>query len=114
MGALFLVSVCNYFFPFMQQRQLSESATTFMTGLAISGYLFPLIKVVELLAGLALLTGRFVALAAVVIFPITLNILLYHVFLDPGGILMAGLLFGGNIFLAIVYRDRYKMVFAAK
>jgi len=47
-------------------------------------YLMPLLKVTELLCGLAFISGRFVPLATVVIFPITLNILLFHTFLAPG------------------------------
>lgn len=66
------------------------------------------IKLVELICAIAFLSGRFVPLAAVVIFPITVNILLFHAFLEPSGLPVSILLLLGNLFLAWNYRDRYK------
>jgi len=66
------------------------------------------IKLVELICAIAFLSGRFVQLAAVVIFPITVNILLFHAFLEPSGLPVSILLLLGNLFLAWNYRDRYK------
>jgi putative oxidoreductase len=72
-----------------------------------SVYLLPFVKVVELLCGLAFVSGFFVPLAAVVIFPITLNILFYSAFLDPKGLPIGVLLLLGNLFLAFYHRKKY-------
>ncbi|MDP2336101.1 MAG: hypothetical protein Q8N05_06565 [Bacteroidota bacterium] len=43
-----------------------------------------------------------------------LNILLYHIFMDPSALPMAVLLMLGNLFLAYNFRDKYKTMLAAK
>jgi len=53
-------------------------------------------------------------IATVVIFPINVNILLYHVFLGPEGLPTAILLMLGNLFLAWYYREKYTAMLAAK
>jgi putative oxidoreductase len=112
MGLLFLVSVIGYFFNLMPQSPMGESATLFITGLAASGYVLPIVKVIELVVAVALLTGRFVALAIVIIFPITLNILLFHALLAPEGVAMSVFLFIANLFLAYAYRKQYSSIAA--
>ncbi|HIA01658.1 MAG TPA: DoxX family membrane protein [Myxococcales bacterium] len=61
-----------------------ESALAFMTTLADSG-LLSFIKVIELVCGLALLSGFFVPLALLVLAPIIVVITFYHLLLDPSG-----------------------------
>jgi putative oxidoreductase len=112
MGLLFLVSVIGYFFNLMPQGEMGQNATLFVTGLGASGYLLPFVKGVELLVSLALLSGKFLPLAIVVIFPITINIFLFHAFLAPEGVAMSAFLFIGNIFMAYAYRKNYAGVLA--
>jgi putative oxidoreductase len=50
------------------------------------------VKVLELLCGLALLTGFFVPLALLVLAPIIANIVFFHIALDPSGLMMGVLL----------------------
>jgi putative oxidoreductase len=114
MGLLFIVSSLGFFFNLMPQPELNASAKTFVIGMGVTGYLFPLVKVIELLCGIAFVVGRFVSLATVVIFPITVNILLFHAFLAPDGVIVPVLLFMGNLFLAFYYRKNYEMVLSLK
>ncbi len=79
-----------------------------------SGYLLPLVKTIELLCGIAFVSGRFVPLATVLIAPIAVNILLVHAFLAPEGLPVAALLFLGIIFLAFAYRKNYEPLLTAK
>ena len=53
----------------------------FISAVDATGYLFPLIGIVSLLCGLAFLANRYVALAAVILMPITVNFALFHLFL---------------------------------
>jgi uncharacterized membrane protein YphA (DoxX/SURF4 family) len=96
------------------QPELKGGVKVFMTGIEATHYLLPFIKITELLCAIAFLSGRFVPLAAVVIFPITLNILLFHAFLAPEGLPVAILLLLGNLFLAYYYRKNYATLVAAK
>ncbi len=94
----------------MPAQEMTGNTQIFMTGLFATGYIMPVVKFLELLSGVAFLTGRLVPLATVVIFPITLNIFLFHVFLEPTGLVIPAILMIGNVFLALYYRDRYQMV----
>src|SRR6476660_7750719 len=80
MGLLFVFGAAAFFFKFMPEPELKGAAKTFMEGVAASVYLMPFIKLTELVCGLLFLTGFFVPLATVMIFPVVLNILLYGIF----------------------------------
>ena len=67
-----------------------------------------------MVGGLALLVGRFVPLAVVVIFPSVVNMLLLPVFLDPAGLPMAIQLMAGLFFLADDCRGHCRPLFAMK
>jgi len=53
----------------------------FISAIAANGYLFPAIGIVLLISGLAFIFNRYVALAAVILMPITVNFALFHIFL---------------------------------
>jgi putative oxidoreductase len=113
LGLLFVVSSLGYFFNLMPAGELSESAQLFFTGMVASKYLLPVVKTIELLVGIAFLAGKFVPLATVVIFPITLNIVLFHAFLAPEGMLVPVIILLGNLFLAFRYRENYQSIVTA-
>jgi len=54
---------------------------TFISAINANGYLFPAVGIVSLVCGLAFLANRYVALAAVILVPITVNFVLFHLFL---------------------------------
>jgi len=114
MGLMFAFASIVVLFKLMPEPEQTGNVKIFMEGMAASVYLMTTVKIFELLCALAFLSGRFVPLAAVVIFPIILNILLFHVFLEPSGLPIAILLMIGNLFLAYYYRDKYKALLAAK
>ena len=114
MGLLFLFASITFFFKLFPAPELKGSNKIFNEGMAASVYLFPLVKVIELLCGIAFVIGRFVTLATVVIFPVILNILLYHAFLAPEGLPVAILLLLGDLFLVYYYRRNYETLFRAK
>lgn len=113
-GLLFLFASITYFLNLIPAAEMSGKPKIFMEGLAASGYIMPVVKTLELLCGLAFVSGRFVALAVVVIFPIAVNILLVHAFLLPEGLPIAVLLFLGILFLAFVHHESYTPLLAAK
>ena len=114
MGLMFLFSSVVVLFKIVPQPELKGSVKVFMTGVEATHYLLPLIKITELACSIAFLSGRFVPLATVVIFPIVLNIVLFHAFVAPEGLPVAILLLLGNLFLAYYYRKNYATLVAAK
>ncbi|MEZ5427975.1 MAG: hypothetical protein R2747_17015 [Pyrinomonadaceae bacterium] len=113
-GLLFLFASITFFLNVFPQPEMTGKAKTFIEGLNASGYILPVVKTFELLCGLAFVSGRFVPLAVVVIFPIAVNILLIHAFLLPDGLPVAIPLFIGILFLAYVHRENYRPLLAAK
>jgi len=114
MGLMFVFSAAVFFFKLIPVPEMTGPIKTFNEGLAASGYFMPFLKAVETIAGLALIAGLFVALATVVIFPITINIFLVHLFLAPEGIPIAIFMFAGNLFLAYYYRKHYTSMLVMK
>ncbi|RLJ80295.1 DoxX family membrane protein [Pedobacter alluvionis] len=108
LAAMYLFASVSYFLNLMPKApEMTAAQTSFMTGLMASVYLFPLIKITELVGGILLLIGRTAPLAALVIFPVTLNIFLYHAFLGPKDLPMVGVMLIFNLFLFYAYRAKY-------
>jgi uncharacterized membrane protein YphA (DoxX/SURF4 family) len=115
MGLGFTVFGLNGFFHFMPEpkQQMSEGATALMTGFLKSGYMFPLVAGNQLVVGILLLINRFVPLALILIMPVLVNILAFHIFVQPG-ILPGAILTALEFFLAWCYRDYYRTVLSAR
>ena len=114
MGLLFIFGSVVYFFNLFEPPPMTGAIKTFNEGLAAAPYFFPVLKVTELLCGLAFLIGRFVPLATVVIAPVIVQIFLVHTFLDRNGLPVAIFLVVANLFLAYAYRRSYASLFEAK
>jgi putative oxidoreductase len=113
MGLLFLFASITYFFKLITPPPAEGAMKIFGDGLEASVYILPTVKVIELLCGLAFVTGRFVPLASILIAPIIVNIFLVHTFLDMNGLPVAAFLVLANIFIAYFHRDSYKPLFRA-
>lgn len=75
-----------------------QSAQAFL-GVLFSSGLLQVVKILELVAGLALLSGFFVPIALVVMAPIVVNIMYFHTVLDPSGMVITvalAILWGAN------------------
>ena len=101
--------------PAGEPRPPIEGAGGELIGAMVSsGYFFNFLKLVETVCGLLLLIGLFVPLVLVVLAPIVLNILLFHVFMAPAGLPMGIVLLALGTFLAYSYRSSYRGVLARK
>ncbi|WP_245954273.1 hypothetical protein [Paenibacillus flagellatus] len=76
-----------------------------------TGYLLVTEKSLELAGGLLLLSGRFVPLAAAALFPVTVNIVLFHAFVDRGLLpLVLGML-AAHLYVLWTKRSHYAGLF---
>ena len=114
LGALFLFASITFLFNVFPKPELTGPLKTFNEGMDATGYLMHLVKVIELICGIAFITGRFVPLAAVVIFPIVVNIVGVHMFLAPEGLPTAIFVLAATLFLAYAYRNYYKGLLVSK
>jgi putative oxidoreductase len=112
MGLLFLAASIVVLFNLVPKPELTGTVKTFNEGLDSVGYMVPMIKIVELVCGLAFLTGYFVPLATVLIAPIIVNIFMFHAFVDTSGLPVAVFLVLANIFVAYYYRNSYRGLLA--
>ncbi len=108
MGLLFLFSSITFFFKLITPPEPTGAMKIFSEGLVASVYLLPTVKIIELVCGIAFLSGRFVSLAAVLISPIIVNIFFVHAFLAPEGLPVAIFLVLANSFVAYNHRESYK------
>jgi uncharacterized membrane protein YphA (DoxX/SURF4 family) len=111
MGLLFLFASITFLLKLITPPPTTGAMKTFSDGLTASVYLMPTVKVLELVCGLAFLTGRFVPLATLLMAPIIVNILGVHLFLGHEGLPVAILLVLANAFLAYHHRESYRPLF---
>jgi uncharacterized membrane protein YphA (DoxX/SURF4 family) len=113
-GLMFLSSSAYVLFKLGPIPEPKGDIKVFMDGIKVSVYLLPFIKITELVCSIAFITGRFVTLATVVIFPIMINIVLFHLFLGPEDLITVIPLLAGVLFLAYANRKNYVSLFAVK
>ena len=115
LGLIFVVFGLHGFFQFsfIPAPEMNEAAGSFMGALLGTGYFMIVVKVVELVSGLMILTGRFLPLGLILLAPVSVSILLFHTFLDQAGLGMAIFLVAMQLFLAWSYRDSFSGVLQA-
>lgn len=107
LGLVFFVFGLNYFLEFLPPPPPPpEQGLAFVGGLMAGGYVFPLIKTIEVVAGAALLANRFVPLALTVLAPIVVNIAAFHFLLAPSYALPI-LLIVLELYLAWIHRAAF-------
>ena len=107
LGLVFTVFGLNFFLHFLPTPASPPRAAAFAGALFASGYLFPLLKATEVVAGLLLLSGFFVPLALAVLAPVVINIVGFHLFLEPSGLPVPLAVLAAEIFLAWSYRAAF-------
>ena len=89
LGLIFVVFGLNGFLNFLNMGPMPTGlAGQFLGALAQSHYLF-VVAALQVVGGALLLVNRFVPLALVLLGPVIVNILLYHLLMAPAGILLA-------------------------
>jgi uncharacterized membrane protein YphA (DoxX/SURF4 family) len=107
LGGGFVVFGLNGFFHFIKMGEMAGPAVAFFGALFQTKYMVPLIFGTEAIGGLMVLTGIFLPLGLVLLGPVLVNIIFFHLFLAPGGIMM-GIVFSAlEAFLVVVYRKYF-------
>lgn len=111
MGAAFLVTGLNGFFHFLPEPELPQAARAFMGALVASRYMMPLVMATQVAGGALLVTGLAVPLALVLLAPVLVNIVLFHLYLARGGIVPGLVLSFCELILARAYWSRLRGLF---
>ena len=101
LGVALLVFGANKLFHFIPMQA--------PTGLP--GYIFSVVGFLEVFIGLMLLSKKWVAFALVLLAPISINILLFHVFLGLAGLPVALTILLFNAILIYKHWQQYKPLF---
>lgn len=110
-GANKLVMIINET-GFMPQPALPAEASSFMTSLGATGYILPLVGALEVYIGILLILKKWVPFALILLAPISVNILLFHFFLDlSGGMIGAVLVAILNGILIYKHWPQFKPLF---
>ena len=114
LGLTFLVFGLNGFLNFLNMGPMpSGLAGQFIGALAQSHY-FWVVAGLQVAGGALLLVNRFVPLALVLLGPVIVNIILYHLFLNPSGAALAivVVILWGIVFYG--YRQNFSGIFVPR
>lgn len=114
LGLGFFVFGLNGFLAFLPMPPAPPAAGSFLGALVATGYMFPLIKGTEVVAGALLLTNRFTPLALTLLAPVLVNIVLFHALLAPGGLAIPVVLLALELVLAWTYRAAFVPMLRAR
>ena len=119
MGLPLFLFGANFYIQFMplafegavEDSEFAPAAFEFLRTVYETGYLMQAITIAHVGCGALLLLNRFVPLALAVHLPVSIQMVLFHVFLDlPTGVIAYAICVL-NLFLIFVYRDSYAALF---
>ena len=116
LGLAFFVFGLNGFYNFIPPPSAPppEAAMAFAGALIKTGYMFPLIKGTEVVAGALLLSNRFVPLSLTFLAPVVVNIVAFHAFLAPSGLVTPLVIVALGLALAWSHRDAFRPLLRAR
>jgi putative oxidoreductase len=113
LGLIFLIFGSNDFLHFIPMKPIPGDAGTFV-GLLVSHNFMSFVGLLMVIGGILLLVGRYVPLALVLLGPICVNILLFHILFAGGAGIAPGLVATIlEIFLIWAYRLSFRGLFDA-
>ncbi len=110
LGLVFVVVGLNGFLHFLSQPPMPEPAKSLFDGLAATGYMFPLLFGTQVVGG-ALLCLGLVPLGLVILAPVIVNIVAFHLFVESSGLPIAIVVAALALFLAWSCRAAYRPLF---
>ncbi|NNT71253.1 DoxX family membrane protein [Flavobacterium sp. IMCC34852] len=111
LGLTLVVFGANKLINFIPMEAPTGSAGDFMSSLNATGYIFPVLGVLEVIIGAMLLLKKWVAFALILLAPISINILLFHLFLGISGLPVAVVILLFNGILIYKHWQQYKPLF---
>jgi putative oxidoreductase len=98
----------------MPESSMPPAAMEFMKGIMGSGYFLPFLKITETSCGFLLLIGFWAPLALLILAPITLNIIMFHLNLTPGiqNLILPLIMVIAHILAMSAYWNSYKPLFS--
>ena len=123
LGALFVYAGIQKFIPKEREPATENVAEipdhivkikALIGGMKQTGYFWPFLGMVEIVGGLLLISQVLSLLGAFLLLPVTANIFLFHLFLEPHEpveLLLTGLYLAGNLLLIVREYPKLKPIF---
>ncbi len=111
LGVLLIVFGSNKFYEFLPALEFANPDAGVLFGALAGSYIMKLVGLVEVITGLLLVINKAVPFALVALAPISVNIVLFHLTLDPAGIGPAAFVFLLNTYLIFKNWSTYKTLF---
>jgi uncharacterized membrane protein YphA (DoxX/SURF4 family) len=116
LGLPLFVFGLNGFLRVIPVPKMTPEGEAFLRALVETGYMLPFWKGTEVICGIAILLGLWLPLALVVITPVILNIIAFHLWLDPnpGTMGLVALMSAALVYLAAKNWNVYRPILARR
>jgi uncharacterized membrane protein YphA (DoxX/SURF4 family) len=114
LGLVFVASGLTGLLGLAPPPEGSPGAVALFQALHATGYILPLLKVTELVGGALVLGGLFLPLGLVLLAPVIVNIVAFHVFVAPAGLPIAAVLVTAALALAWRHRAAFAPLFVMR
>lgn len=105
-GLIMINGGLNKFFNYLP-LEMGKEAMDLMNVFKSSGWIFNLIALVEIIAGILIIIPKTRALAAIMIFPVVVGIVLFHIFQDPATMIMGFVFLAINLWIIFENKEKY-------
>ncbi len=106
LGLMFVVFGSNAFLQFMPMPPMNGPAGDFIGSMFSTGYL-QAVAALQIIGGLLLFIPRSAMLGLLILGPIIVNIVLFHIFMERSGLPMAAIVGLASVFLLWRYRSSF-------
>jgi putative oxidoreductase len=104
LGLIFVVFGLNGFLNFLSMGPMPTGLAGQFVGALVLSHYFWVVAALQIAGGALLLANRFVPLALMLLGPVIVSIICYHVFLNPSGAVPAAVV--TVLWLIVFYRNR--------
>ena|ERR1700744_4752429 len=107
----------NFFYPIKYLPPIpvdTQASHQLQQRLLKTGYFFQMVYGITIACGFFTLINRFTPLFLLIFLPISINILLFNIYLDPGNWDIPTYVLAGNLLLMLIYRNAYSHLFYAR
>lgn len=106
-GLLMINSGLNKFFNYMPAPTPTEDQMKIFGAMAMLKWILPLVAIVEIAGGVLMIIPRTRALAALVMLPVLVGIIVHHLTFDIAGVGIGLILFAINIWIIAENKEKY-------
>ena len=114
LGLIFVVFGLNGFLHFIPMGPPPTGLAGQFIGALVQSNYFSVVAALQIAGGVLLLVNRYVPLGLVLLGPVIVNILLYHLFLNPVGMGMAVLVTALWFIVFYAHRQAFSGIFAQR